>query len=61
MDVTVAQAQNLTSPAPGSAAEAAPLGFVQRVQSLPMQRKLMLGGGIAALLAILVAMAMWSN
>ena len=61
MDVTVAQAQNLTSPAPSSATEAAPLGFVQRVQSLPMQRKLMLGGGIAALLAILVAMMMWSN
>jgi flagellar M-ring protein FliF len=62
MDVTVAQAQNLTSPAaPGSAGETPTLGFVQRVQALPMQRKLMLGGGIAALLAIFVAMMMWSN
>ncbi|HIV70013.1 MAG TPA: flagellar M-ring protein FliF [Candidatus Aquabacterium excrementipullorum] len=51
----------MTAPASSPVVEAAPLGFVQRVQALPMQRKLMMGGGIAALVAILVAMVMWGN
>jgi flagellar M-ring protein FliF len=58
MDVTVAQPQALipTVPgAPGAVIDAQP-GFVQRVMALPAQRKLMLAGGIAALVAIFTAM-----
>ncbi|HEX5356447.1 MAG TPA: flagellar basal-body MS-ring/collar protein FliF [Aquabacterium sp.] len=40
---------------------AQPPGFVQRVMALPMQRKLMLAGGIAAIFAIFVAMMMWGR
>ncbi len=60
MDVTLAQAQNLTSPAP-PVIDAAPAGFAQRVMALPPQRKMMLGGGLAALLAIMIAMSMWGR
>jgi flagellar M-ring protein FliF len=61
MDVTVSQAQALT---PADANPALPLtapGFAQRVMALPPQRKLMLGGGLAALVAIAMAMVMWSQ
>ena len=62
MEVTVSQAQALaTPPATGTVLEAQPPGFVQRVMALPPQRKMMLGGGLAALLAILVAMVMWGQ
>lgn len=60
MDVTLAQAQNLTSPAQ-PAIDARPAGFAQRVMDLPPQRKMMLGGGLAALLAIIVAMSLWGR
>jgi flagellar M-ring protein FliF len=39
----------------------APPGFVQRVMALPTQRKLMLAGGIAALIAIFMAMMVWGR
>ncbi len=38
-----------------------PPGFVQRVMALPMQRKLMLAGGIAAIVAIFMAMLLWGR
>src|SRR3989338_8444057 len=38
-----------------------PPGFAQRVMALPVQRKLMLGGGIAAIVAIFVAMMLWGR
>lgn len=38
-----------------------PPGFVQRVMALPMQRKLMLAGGIAAIVAIFMAMMVWGR
>ena len=53
MDVTLAQPQALaTSPAsPVAVVETPPPeGFVQRVMALSPQRKMMLGGGLAALL-----------
>src|SRR5690606_19449124 len=59
MEVTVASPQNISvSPSSEEAApQAAPATtFVARVQALPMQKKIMLGGGIAALLAIVVAL-----
>lgn len=40
---------------------APPAGFAQRVMALPAQRKLLLGGGVAALVAIIVAMSLWSR
>ena len=39
----------------------APVGFVARLAALPMARKLLLGGGIAALLALVVASLLWSR
>jgi len=62
MEVTVAQPQSvIASPAPGVAEQPAPLNFVQRVNALPMQRKLMLAGGLAAMVAIFIAMLMWGR
>ena len=59
MDVTLAPNQALaTQPA---AVIDAPTSFGQRVMALPAQRKLMLGGGLAALLAILVAMMLYGR
>jgi flagellar M-ring protein FliF len=60
MEVTVSPNQALTVP-PEAALLNAPANFVGRVMALPPQRKLFLGGGVAALLAIAVAMAMWSS
>jgi flagellar M-ring protein FliF len=60
MEVTVSPNQALTVP-PEAALMDAPANFVGRVMALPPQRKLLLGGGVAALLAITVAMAMWSS
>ncbi|HMW22985.1 MAG TPA: flagellar basal-body MS-ring/collar protein FliF [Burkholderiaceae bacterium] len=37
-----------------AAADAPPPGFLARLQALPMARKLLLGGGIAALLAVVI-------
>ncbi len=61
MDVTVAQPQALAVAPSGQVIEAVPNGFVQRVMALPAQRKMMLGGGIAVLLAIFAAMMMWGR
>jgi flagellar M-ring protein FliF len=61
MDVTVAQPQALAVASAGQVIEAVPNGFVQRVMALPAQRKMMLAGGIAALVAILVAMMVWGR
>lgn len=60
MEVTVSPNQALAVP-PGNALQTTPAGFAGRVMALPPQRKLFLGGGVAALLAIIVAMAMWSH
>ncbi|MES2090836.1 MAG: flagellar basal-body MS-ring/collar protein FliF [Pseudomonadota bacterium] len=60
MEVTVAQPLAVIA-SPSEVVTPAPLNFVQRVGALPMQRKLMLAGGLAAILAILVAMMMWSR
>jgi flagellar M-ring protein FliF len=46
--------------APALAAEV-PDGFLARLAALPMARKLLLGGGIAALLALVVASLLWSR
>ncbi len=61
MEVTVAQPQNVAVTTPAEVVDGAAPGFVQRVMALPAQRKVMLGGGIAALLAIFVAMALWGR
>ncbi len=60
MEVTVSPNQALAVPS-GNALQTTPAGFAGRVMALPPQRKLFLGGGLAALLAIIVAMAMWSH
>jgi flagellar M-ring protein FliF len=60
MDVTVAQPQSLAVASPTVVIDAPP-GFAQRVMALPMQRKLMLAGGVAALVAIFVAMLIWGR
>ncbi len=61
MEVTVAQPQNVAVAAPAEVVGSGTPGFAQRVMALPAQRKIMLGGGIAALLAIIVAMALWGR
>lgn len=62
MEVTVAQPQSvIASPTPGVAEQPTPLNFVQRVNALPVQRKLMLAGGLAAMVAIFIAMLMWGR
>jgi len=61
MEVTVAQPQNLAAVPPNGLAENQPQGFAQRLAALPAQKKMMLGGGIAALIAIFVAMTMWGR
>ena len=44
-----------------AAAEAAPQTFWHRLATLPMGRKVMLGAGVAALVALLVVSALWSR
>ncbi len=63
MEVSVATPQSVASLSPGQVidANAQPPGFVQRVMALPVQRKLMLGGGIAALIIIFVTMMLWGR
>ncbi len=61
MEVTVASPQNVAVAAPAQVVEAGTPGFAQRVMALPAQRKIMLGGGIAVLIAIFVAMALWGR
>jgi flagellar M-ring protein FliF len=60
MDVTVPQSQAVMTTPGGVVMPVAP-NFAQRVMALPPQRKWMLGGGLAALLALIVATAMWSR
>jgi len=59
MDVTVASPSPLAVP-PGQVIDATPAqpNFGQRIMALPTQRKLMLAGGLVALLAILLSMVM---
>jgi flagellar M-ring protein FliF len=61
MEVTVAQPQNVAVAAPTDVRQSSSPGFAQRVMALPAQRKIMLGGGIALLIAILMAMALWGR
>ncbi|MDE2594663.1 MAG: flagellar M-ring protein FliF [Burkholderiales bacterium] len=61
MEVTVAPSQNVVAVPPNGVVENQPQGFAQRLVALPAQKKLMLGGGIAALVAIFVAMMMWGR
>ncbi len=61
MDVTLAPNQALATQPSGAVIDASPPGFAQRVMALPAQRKLMLGGGLAALLALFMAMVMYSH
>lgn len=64
MEVTVAQPQSVVPSSPNQMVgvnASSPPGFVQRVMALPVQRKLLLGGGIAALVAIFVAMTLWGR
>ena len=61
MEVTVAPTQAVIA-SPNQVIEPTqPLNFVQRVGALPMQRKLMLGGGVAAIIAIFIAMVLWGR
>lgn len=64
MEVTVAQPQSVAPLSPNQVIDvnaSPPPGFAQRVMALPAQRKLMLGGGIAAIIAIFVAMMLWGR
>jgi flagellar M-ring protein FliF len=58
MDNAVALPQNLP---PALANETASPGLAQRLNALPVQRKLLLGAGLAGLAAIVVALSMWSS
>jgi len=60
MDVTVPQSQVLTPTPMGNGMVIEP-NFVQRVMALPPQRKLTLGAGLLALVALVVTMVMWSQ
>ncbi len=53
--------QPLTPNTVAAEADAGPVGFGARLAALPMARKVALGGGIAALLALVVASALWSS
>lgn len=57
MDNAVALPQNLP---PALAAPPASAGFVQRINALPTPRKLLLAAGLAGLVAIVVALSLWS-
>lgn len=62
MEVTVAPTTSAAVASPASQViDATPPGFVQRVMGLPMQRKLMLAGGIAAVFMIFAAMLLWGR
>lgn len=64
MEVSVANPQSVAPLSPNQVIDASasqPPGFAQRVMALPVQRKLMLGGGIAAIVAIFVAMMLWGR
>lgn len=61
MEVTVAQPQNLSVAASTDLVERKSHGFAQRVMALPAQRKIMLGGGLAILIAIFLAMVLWGR
>lgn len=56
MDNAVALSPNLT---PAASAEA-PRGWVAQLGTMPPSRKIALGAGLAALVAILVALSLWS-
>ncbi|WKB54495.1 flagellar basal-body MS-ring/collar protein FliF [Eleftheria terrae] len=61
MDNAVALQPPLTPAAPAADLAVAPAGFGARVAALPMKAKISAGAGIAALLAIVVALSLWSS
>lgn len=65
MELTVAQPQPVATLSQNQVIDAqattAPTGFAQRVMALSPQRKLALGGGIAALVFIVLAMFLWGK
>ena len=61
MEVTVAPNTSAAVATPVQVIDATPPGFAQRVMALPMQRKLMLAGGIAAIVVIFAAMLLWGR
>jgi len=62
MEVTVAPNTSAAVASPATQViDATPPGFAQRVMGLPMQRKLMLAGGIAAIVMIFAAMLLWGR
>ncbi len=62
MEVTVAPNTSAAVVSPATQViDATPPGFTQRVMALPMQRKLMLAGGIAAIFVIFAAMMLWGR
>jgi flagellar M-ring protein FliF len=61
MEVTVAPNSQVAVGSPSQVIHATPPGFAQRVMALPMQRKLMLVGGIVSIVFIFVAMLMWGR
>ncbi|MCW7540550.1 flagellar basal-body MS-ring/collar protein FliF [Aquabacterium sp. A7-Y] len=61
MDNAVALQPNLTPAAPAVPTVDAPTGFGARVAALPAKSKIGAGIGIAALLAIIVALSLWSS
>jgi flagellar M-ring protein FliF len=63
MEVTVAPSNSaaLVASSEQQVIDNAPPGFGQRIMALPTQRKVMLGGGIVALVAIFVALLLWGR
>ncbi len=61
MDVTVAPPQALAVATPDGAVSDTPPGFVQRVMALPTQRKMMLAGGVVAIVGIFLAMVLYGR
>src|SRR5690606_12048696 len=61
MDVTVTPPQALAVATPDGAVSDTPPGFVQRVMALPTQRKMMLAGGVVAIVGIFLAMVLYGR
>jgi flagellar M-ring protein FliF len=61
MEVAVAPNSPAAVVSPAQVIDATSPGFAQRVMALPMQRKLMLAGGIVAIAVIFAAMLLWGR
>lgn len=61
MEVTLAPNSSAAVVPPAQVIDATPPGFAQRVMALPMQRKLMLAGGVVAIVVIFAAMLLWGR